>query len=245
MRFLFFTAGPALALAALASCGGTVATTGSGGHTSGTSSSSGSTVTTSSSSGSTTASSSGSSWTIPHGDCQTDADCSGGTCTPITPGGYQVCVSTVTEAMGCQGGGFAQCCTSADCGTSGKCYPTSELQFCGGAAPPENGCAADACKADSDCDKGQICTPAGAFGLAARACLAAFCKTDADCTAKPGGACILVGSNPCCSHEAPSGLGCAYPGGCTTDADCPGGACTLGIPSGVSVCGAPHGPCPP
>ena len=62
--------------------------------------------------------------------------------------------------------------------------------------------------------------------------------------AKPGGACILVGSNPCCSHPAPTGLGCAYPGGCTKDADCPAGSCTLDTGKGVSVCGAPHGPCP-
>jgi hypothetical protein len=120
------------------------------------------------------------------------------------------------------------------------------MQSCGGALVPTNECVADQCQADTDCKTppAQICVPAGAFGLPGRACLAAFCHTDADCTAKAGGACILAGSNPCCSHPAPEGLGCFYPGGCSTDADCTGGSCTLDMTTGESVCGAPHGPCP-
>ena len=36
--------------------------------------------------------------------------------------------------------------------------------------------------------------------------MTAFCHTDGDCTAKPGGTCIPVGGNPCCSLDLPDGL---------------------------------------
>ena len=245
MRLLFPAAGSA-ALLALAACGGQVSTAGSGGHTSGTTSSSSSSGSTSSSTSSTS-----SSGTSTHGDCQTDADCSGKTCAPLTPGGYKVCLSFPPEATMCQVMGPPnQCCTSADCASQGGggCYSAMELQFCGGAQPLYNECIADKCQTDVDCGKvypPQACIPAGAFDFPKRACFTAFCHTDADCTASPGGACLLVGSNPCCSHPAPSGLGCVYSGGLHKDADCPNGSCTLNLGKGVSVCGPPHGPCPP
>lgn len=202
------------------------------------------------SSSSTTTSTSGSGGGGPAGDCQSDADCGGAPCAPLTPGGYRVCLSFPSEVTECPGGGPPDlCCSSADCQSAGggTCYFAADLQFCGGAYPDYNVCVPDGCQSDEDCAMGQnpaICAPAGAFGNPARACLVAYCRVDADCTAKPGGACRLVGGDPCCSHPAPDGLACVYPGGCLTDADCPGGACDIGA-DGVSVCG-PEGPgCPP
>jgi hypothetical protein len=77
-----------------------------------------------------------------------------------------------------------------------------------------------------------------------RVCFTAYCHTDADCTAKPGGACRVIGNNPCCSLPAPDGLGCVYPGGCATDSECDAGACKLDTATGTGKCGGTHGPCP-
>jgi hypothetical protein len=99
--------------------------------------------------------------------------------------------------------------------------------------------------ASRKCGPHSICAPAGAFGLPTTACLTAYCRVDADCTAKPGGACVLIGGNPCCTHPQPDGLGCVYPGDCQKDEDCPGGSCNLDTTTGGSKCG-PAGPgCPP
>jgi hypothetical protein len=185
----------------------------------------------------------------PAGDCQSDADCGGSPCAPLTPGGYRVCLSFPTEVTECQAGGGDLCCSSADCQANGggTCYFAADLQFCGGAYPDFNTCVLDGCQNDEACAMGQnlaICAPAGAFGNPARACLVAYCRVDADCTAKPGGACLLVGGDPCCSHPAPDGLACVYPGSCVRDADCPDGACDISA-DGESVCGPPSPGCPP
>lgn len=172
----------------------------------------------------------------PHGDCQTDADCGGKPCVPLTKGGYKVCLSFPVEATICPTGGAGdECCASADCATTnaGACYSGADLQYCGQWFPSAlNRCVKDACQSDDDCSSPLssapgICAPAGAFGHPKRACLTALCHTDADCTAKAGGACLLIGNHDCCTLPAPEGLGCAYPGDCVHDADCPSGSCTL------------------
>jgi hypothetical protein len=231
---------------ALCACGSTVET-GTGGNAStstSTSSGVGGSSTTSTSSSSSASSSSSGVGGAP-GDCQSAADCGGKPCSPITPGGYQVCLDPVAEATSCNTMGPPnECCTSADCAT-GACYPASKLDFCGGAFPAFNVCIADECQQDGDCAAGEICAPAGAYGYPKRYCLKAYCRTNADCTAKPGGACVPIGFNQCCALQLPAGLACAYPGACAKDSDCLGGTCTIEPTQGIATC-VPGGPgCPP
>ena len=155
---------------------------------------------------------------LPGGDCTTDADCPGGTCAPITPGGWLVCLVVPPEATSCNPpmNQADQCCSSADC-KQGQCWSTQTLPYCGGPAMQiYNECMTDACTSDAECVHGadvppEICAPAGTFGEPVRFCFTAYCHTDADCTAQPGGVCRPV-TGPCCA--APVGLGCVYPGGC-------------------------------
>jgi hypothetical protein len=186
------------------------------------------------------------------GACQTSADCMGNPCAPITPGGYLVCLSPVASATSCESGmpPANPCCTSTDCPAGAGCYADSKIKFCGGAFPAFNECIADLCTSDADCATSgapQICAPAGAFGFPRRACLDAYCHTDADCTAMPGGACVPVGGNPCCSLVIPDGLACMYPGGCGPGAPCSDddGTCTIDTVSGTSTCGPLMIGCPP
>ncbi len=171
-------------------------------------------------------------------------------CVPLTPGGFQVCLTIPPEATTCMGMmGTDQCCTSADCASKGggKCYASTNLQFCGGAQLQENLCVADQCTKDSDCTMNGtngVCAPAGAFDSPTRTCVTAYCKTDADCKASPGGACLLVGNNDCCKYPSPAGLGCVYPGACTKTSDCMmGELCTIDS-SGKSVCKTGFMGCP-
>lgn len=200
------TAAVLFSIVGLAACGGGVET-GAGGST---------TTTTSSSAGG-----SGGGGTVAGSDCATNADCNGGTCAELLPGGYKICLTPPPEATACNMGGpvMDQCCTSLDCQGGGKCYLSSNIPSCGGAPVPDyNYCAGDACKVDSDCQGAgvpQICAPAGAFGAPGRACVNAYCKTDADCMA--GGVCAPV-LQQCCG--LPSGLACVYPGGCRKDSEC-------------------------
>jgi hypothetical protein len=234
MRSLAFAFGVGIGVAMIAGCGSTVVT-GSGGSGGGTTSSSTGMGTSSASTGGGV-----------HGDCMTNADCGSGMCVPITPGGYLICVDDPMQATTCPMG--STCCTASDCTPNGGCYEAMDLQFCGGAQLGGNGCAADACQKDSDCTTQfgpGLCTPSGAFGLPKRQCLAGFCRTDADCNAKPGGACMLVGENPCCSHDQPNGLGCVYPGDCVKNADCGGtNQCQLDTATGGSHCTQGPGGCP-
>jgi hypothetical protein len=183
------------------------------------------------------------------GGCQTDADCGGGTCGPIAPGGYRVCLAVEPETTSCTGqlDPGNQCCSSADC-TPGKCYSTDSFPSCGGPAQPhENLCLSDECTTDDECVSGadifaQLCAPAGFNGSPVRACFTAYCHTDADCTAQPCGACVPI-TGPCC--DFPTGLGCVYPGGCTTNAECPSGsACVLDPMTGTATCTTNVGTCP-
>lgn len=157
------------------------------------------------------------------GDCDVDADCPGGTCVALTPGGYRVCRTPPVEATTCGEPGIDQCCTSADC-TTGACYLGPIVRSCGGAVRlPFNECASDMCADDGDCGTDQICAPAGTFAPVAY-CVAGSCHHDADCTAEAGGECV-VARDPCCS--IPTGLVCAYASdGCRTSADCTMGYCT-------------------
>lgn len=183
-----------------------------------------------------------------HGDCATDADCSGGTCAAVTPGGYQICLSAPPEATGCTQDGPVpdECCASSDC-VVGKCYSTQSVPYCGGAYPaPYNACIEDACDSDADCGAlsqvPMICAPAGAFGQPMRACVAAGCHTDADCDAAPGGVCRPV-ADVCCA--TPQAITCVYPDGCASDADCSPGEehCEVGK-DGEAVCVAGVWGCP-
>lgn len=184
-----------------------------------------------------------------HGDCKTDADCVAGTCAPITPGGYMICLEVPPQATTCSSPEPPQnqCCTSADCKNGGACYSTSDLTYCGGPAMEiYNECLTDQCATDSDCaatsTTPQLCAPAGAFGSPVRSCFVAYCHTDADCTAHAGGYCAPV-TGPCCS--SPSGLACVYPGGCKQGSDCtsPNDSCHIDPTTGTGECGGPV-PCP-
>lgn len=197
-----------LSLGALSACGGGV-DSGTGGTSTTTSSSSGG---------------GGTGGTVPAGDCESDADCDGGKCGEVTPGGYAICLRLPPEATMCHAPGGPiddLCCDSSECTGGGKCYSSYDVPYCGGAAPAEyNACFGDACTNDGDCQGAgvtQICAPPGAFGQPARACVVAYCKTDADCTARAGGRCAPIAA-PCCA--TPAGLACVYPGGCKDQDDC-------------------------
>lgn len=235
-------ASAALGVLGLAGCDSTIETaTGSGGSGGSTSANTTSAMST------TVATSTSTSSGMQSGECSTAADCNGAPCIELTPGGYTVCASMPDEATMCQGAGADECCDSTDC-AAGACYEAVDLQFCGGAFPAFNVCVDDACTTDADCtasSTNSICAPASAFGQPKRFCMTAYCKTDADCTAEAGGVCRLVGNDPCCSHPAPDGLACVYPGDCALDADCPNdGTCHLDA-NGASQCGPPNMGCPP
>lgn len=175
------------------------------------------------------------------GDCASNADCPGGRCVELTPGGYRVCATPPIEATRCTGFPGEQCCTSADC-DSGRCYASPLVPVCSGILPqPRNVCGADQCGMDAACPaNAPVCVPAGALGYKVRACMAASCLLDADCKAAPGGRCAPV-ANPCCS--ASLGLYCRYPNeGCRSNADCARGYCD--VEGGRSRCfpGAPRCP---
>lgn len=182
----------ALAMITLAACGGGTEPTGNGGGTQ-------------------------------SGDCKSDADCGGQSCVEVTAGGFKICLTPPPEATVCSAGGptMDQCCSSSECQGGGRCYLSTAVPSCGGAAMAEyNYCAGDGCQDDSGCQGAgiaQICAPAGAFGQPGRACMNAYCRSDADCTKKAGGQCVPV-SQPCCS--VPAGLACVYPDGCRNDQDC-------------------------
>jgi len=168
------------------------------------------------------------------GDCDTDADCPpDGSCIELSPGSYRVCQYSAVEATSCTSKSDI-CCNSLDCeGVGESCLLTPITAFCAGVQQkPHNQCASDQCASDADCEKDQICAPAGTLGNQIRVCLTATCT--GQCA---GGVPCAVIRNPCCG--APLGLFCAP--GCLIDADCPGGYCDVDPETQESVCvdGAP------
>jgi hypothetical protein len=250
MSYLSSSRGPlAFTFVALVACSGTVLTSAtststSGGGSTSTSSAGGTTAIVTSAT-STAASSSAGGGSTSGGDCTSDADCPGGTCVALTPGGWKVCAVPQPEVTACNGGPADQCCSSSQCmGNNAGCY--SSYVECGGAPPiPGNVCTSDQCEADTDCSSfgPAICTPANVFGVPNRMCLPAYCHTNADCVLKAGGVCRPV-DRMCCS--IPEGLACVYPGDCTTFNDCtnPEDACGIDPGTGESVCVHDEG-CPP
>jgi hypothetical protein len=220
--------------------GGASSTSSSSGFATGggSSSSSASSATSASSSASSSSSSSGGDGGAPiTGDCHTDADCPGGACVPVTPGGFLVCQTPPVKATVC-GSTQDQCCAGKPCPGNVPCYAGPLVPFCAGIPmEPYNQCAVDQCTQDAECASGQICALAGTLGVKIRACVAAACKTAADCTTVPGGVCAPV-QDPCCNTTA--GLYCVYPGGCRSNADCgPGQYCQASGDQATCQTGAP------
>jgi hypothetical protein len=243
MRFLTFSLMVTTA-SCFAACGGNVVD-GTGASTAGTGAS---TTGTGASTTGTGASTTGTGGGSPAGDCTTDADCGTGTCAPLTPGGYLVCLDIPPAATSCSSpmSSQDQCCTSTDCKSGQACYSTGTLTECAGGPAIQiyNECVGDQCESDADCTGAtpQICAPAGAFDYPMRACFTAYCHTDADCMAQPGGACVTV-SQPCC--DVPGGLACVYPGGCRKDTDCgDGNTCEIDPTTGTGECMSGPAPCP-
>lgn len=198
-----------------------------------------STTTTTSGLGGTTGSGGGAAT----GDCSTDADCPGGTCIELAPGGWKTCGHVPDEAKACTSPPPPmpdECCASSDC-AGGRCYRSSDVPYCGGMPMPEyNVCIVSGCASDADCIHGNpnpyICLPAGAFGQPERTCFTGYCHTNADCSAHPGGRCEPI-QNPCCG--VPQGLACVYPGGCRKDSDCANDGsqhCAIEPSTGSAVC---------
>lgn len=224
------------------SSGATSTSSSSSSTSTSTSASSSSSATSASSASSSTSTSAGGDAGLPlPGDCHADADCPGGACVPVTPGGFTVCQVPPVKATVCSSP-LDQCCAALPCPGNVPCYAGPLVPICAGVAmEPHNQCAVDQCTQDADCADGQLCAPAGTLGLEIRACLPAGCKLDADCNVSPGGACAPV-AEPCCGTIA--GLYCVYPGGgCRKNADCPSNQyCQV---TGDSAACVPGGPlCP-
>lgn len=177
--------------------------------------------------------------TIPthHGDCVSDADCPGGACVALTPGGFHVCQTPPEPATTC-GSTFDQCCPGTPCADDAPCLAAPLVPYCAGIPmEPYNQCAVDQCAQDADCAPGQICSVAGTLGHQIRACVSAGCKVDADCDASPGGVCAPI-ADPCCGTFA--GLSCVYSGGCRSNADCdPTSFCQISGASATCQSGSP------
>ena len=217
--------------------GTTTTTTGGTGGAAGTSSSATSSA---SGSGGATSSSIGSGGaTSSSGDCTVDADCPGGKCVPITPGGFRLCQTPPQKATVCDQPGMDQCCAGMPCPNNEPCYAGPLIPICAGIPmAPHNQCAVDQCTKDADCAMGQICGLAGALGAEIRACIHAACKVDGDCAAMAGGKCAPV-NEPCCGVNA--GLYCVYAsGGCRRNANCaPAHYCRITGPSASCQPGSP------
>jgi hypothetical protein len=158
--------------------------------------------------------------------------CEAERCVELSEGGLRTCQHDVEEVTSCEGGPSEACCNSSECTDGEICIEGPVAPYCGGIVPPGfNVCAADQCETDAECGADQTCLPAGVYGREVRTCIAAACTSDADCDEKPGGACVPFRS-PCC--DGITSIACTYPGGCSEDADCPGGHCEE--QDGVLVC---------
>ncbi len=180
------------------------------------------------------------------GDCKTDANCNGGQCLELTPGGYRVCASTPLEVTSC-GSQDPQpfpneCCQSSEC-AEGICVAGPGPTYCGGPAiEPYNYCAVDACQSSADCDAvpNGVCFPAGSYGFPAATCVAGGCQVDADCKEEADGRCLLH-QDQCCGSPS---LVCVYADGCVKNADCPEATPNCLVEDGRGVCSATPQACP-
>ncbi len=185
------------------------------------------------------------------GDCTSDANCPGGHCVALVPGGFHVCQFAPVPVTSCDPGGPThgpdECCNTTDCsadgGAGGTCYLNPPLDCHSLHRLPQNECMTDECQNDNDCidasgdppDPDLACVAAGTIG-SVRTCITAYCHTDADCTAEAGGHCVLTG-NTCC-HEMNT-LACAYASdGCRADVDCASNHCVIDSSSGRVACAA-------
>jgi hypothetical protein len=170
-----------------------------------------------------------------HDRCSTNADCPGGTCERLSPGGVRVCASPPPAPQPCVDAGqqlpFSDACCPNDnrCGAS-RCVLAT---FCGGPfVNPHNECATDECTQNSDCGPRGICLPIGVGDPSRRTCLTGnACLTNADCNAAPSGACVMpgtIGPKDQCEGWACFGsnggtanpLVCVYGGSCADDREC-------------------------
>lgn len=161
---------------------------------------------------------------VPRGTCESDADCTDGTCVTIGDEitGWKTCAKRFPERTQCDEV-FDDCCKSEDCtnGANGVCL--SPLPICSGVRPQtHNLCYYDDCATDSDCtqEDAGVCIPGGAFGEGASTCFYGGCRVDADCNDGEEGECIPF-SDPCANrHE---GFYCVYKDSqCRIDKDCKG-----------------------
>lgn len=176
-------------------------------------------------------------------ECSISAECPGGTCVALIPGGLRVCQTPPIEPATCDGV-FDECCAAVPCTSlTDHCVLSPSVPYCGGVQMIEhNVCASDQCASDSECTGG-VCLPAGILGRKVRACITASCQSDADCDAMAGGSCVPV-IDGCCG--AVVGLFCNYStdAPCRRDGDC-GSNEFCDVEGGVAHCRAGFHPCPP
>jgi hypothetical protein len=179
----------------------------------------------------------GSTGALPFGECDSDADCHGGKCVEVTPGGFHACQKPPTEATSCSSPND-MCCSSSQCPTGQKCFPGPLVPYCGGVPLfPWNQCGKDECGKNADCGSSQICVLAGMLDRKIRSCIPAACKSDDDCL-PAGGTCAPV-ADPCCGAQA--GLYCIYSNdGCRSSSDCgPNAYCQINGSKANCASGAP------
>ena len=176
------------------------------------------------------------------GDCKADADCAGGKCVSLSPGGFRTCQVVVPLATTCNSSSD-ECCTDGTqpC-TTGRCVRGPLAPRCGGLLTSGNVCATLGCTTNADCNDNETCVLAGTLDHLSNSCVPGGCRLDSDCKASPGGKCESVTPN-CCTGA--SGLFCVYPtGGCRRNSDCPGGHCYIGADNATAACVTGNGFCP-
>jgi|GEM_PF-1631790 len=179
-------------------------------------------------------------------ECDIDDDCqNGGSCLQLPSTSNQstfFCVSNqappTERCLPDAGPGDGDCCENADCpqGNFGAVCAAFYVGYCGGAPPPaHNTCRSHQCVLNEDCGNGEVCIPAGAFGLVTNTCLPATCADDSDCDAAAGGECRPYAS----ACHGIGGFMCTYDDSeCREDGDCTAGLSPICVPdmAGVPQC---------